>query len=511
MVLARILATSALFMWQGASATDADIHRAKTPLPRQHLTASDFESRSRMFNAVLADVQGLETRACEDYELKDVMALRDVLISATSAELNAIYESAGDRRRLSFASVRPCVPEDKLLTTVMRDALCIEAVNLYTHHVMEEQKVEFHALSSLPLMPESEHTRDATRARHLQVSHVSNAELEEVFDEYDTSSVCNMCHSNFAPGPNDEWVFDDTIILTPAAPVFPDAFYTVLAVNRTGVRFADGTVDPDFKGTRVAILHHYNYTNLSARYEQIFQDSMPREIVLRVGQYLYTFWPEERRCTAYSIGFNIHAPNWLQLGPVGTEATREPNEVIDGVEVEVWNRQEPDTGFSHRLYWNREYNKPVLNYFEGGPFVTLFQHWADFVPNDPEYPGIWDIPSYCPEPIPQDPNSTTPTSGIERSGVPGQDPEANTPGAVSSGEASSMAIGNVVGIAAACTVFGGFVGVVAVLRIGRQDESSRGSQLMEPVLQESYSRSYEMSASDMDLSAQIASEQVASV
>ena len=39
-----------------------------------------------------------------------------------------------------------------------------------------------------------------------------------------------------------------------------------------------------------------------------------------------------------------------------------------------------------------------------------------------------------------------------------------------------MAIGNVVGIAAARTVFGGFVGVVAALRIGRQDESSRGSR-----------------------------------
>jgi hypothetical protein len=407
--------------------------------------------------------------------LDDVMAVRDILRPSVNAELNRIYESAGDRRRLSFSSIRSVsTPKNEALSSVMRDALCIEAVNLYTHHLMEEEKAEFHSLSSLPLMPLEEHTKDATRARAraLTIPAPSDQEMDEVFNGYDQSSVCNLCHSPGQPqGPNDQWIFDEEDILTPEAPAFPNAFYTVLAVNRTGVRYADGSIDPDVKQSRVAILHHYNYTALSARYDQIFQDGAQREVLIRKGTVLYTIYPESLYCTAIDVGFNLHAPNWLQIGPPGTEATRMPDEVIDGVTVEVWDRQEPETGFSHRLFWNRESNKPVLNYFEGGPFVRLFQYWIDYQVDEPEYPGIYDIPYYCPEPVVQDPNITTPTNPeIPRNG-------GSQNSASNEDSSDDLGAGGAAGIAVAAVAA---VAVVGAIYVRHQSSKGNHARLLDP-------------------------------
>jgi hypothetical protein len=440
-------AVAALLLTGQTLASDADLHRAKTPLPRAEFTASDFKSRSRLFNEVLTGMEGLQTRACEDTSLEDVKAVRDLLLSSANAELNSIYANAGDRRSLSTRSV--ITPKNKLLSHVMRDALCIETVNLYVHHLTEEEKAEFHSLGSLPLMPLEEHTRDATRARALLAGVSVDDELEPVFDCLDATTVCNLCHAP-APGvPSD--VFDETTILTPEAPVFPDAYYTVLAVNRTGIRLSDGSIDPDFRSSRVATQHHYNYTAKSARYHSVFQDGSQSEVLLRVGTVLYTYYPESRYCTAIDVGFLLHAPNWMQLGPAGTEARRLEDYNFDGVMVEVWDREDPITNFAHRLYWNREYNKPVLNFFEGGPYVVVYQYWSDYIPYEPEYHGIYDVPEYCPEPVPQNPNVTTPTIPI----IP-QNPAVGQgqAGGASNGSEQSLSGGATAGVVVAATVVG---------------------------------------------------------
>jgi hypothetical protein len=106
---------------QRAMAADADFHRAQNPLPRRQLTAGNFESRSRMFNDVLSRHEGVQMRPCEDHGLDEMIVVRDLLLSAANADLNSIYESANDRRRLSLSSASPgFAPRDPLLAVIMR-------------------------------------------------------------------------------------------------------------------------------------------------------------------------------------------------------------------------------------------------------------------------------------------------------------------------------------------------------------------------------------------------------
>ena len=92
-------------------ATDnADFQRARTPLPRRRLTASSFEARSSLFNNVLAETGGLDTRACEDLSLSEVMAARELFVSAASGDLNTIYGIAGRRQLSSFLRTSTLAP-----------------------------------------------------------------------------------------------------------------------------------------------------------------------------------------------------------------------------------------------------------------------------------------------------------------------------------------------------------------------------------------------------------------
>jgi hypothetical protein len=166
-----------------------------------------------MFNDVLSDIDGLETRPCKEYNFDEAMAVRDMLLSSANAVLDEIYEGAGDRRRLSLSSAGPVsAPLNDFLAVVMRDALCAESVNLYTHHLLEGEKTEFGALSTLPLMPESEHVRDSARSLSL------NEEYHAVFDVVENVCTCNLCH---------DLITYDTVA-APLAPVWPDEFKTAV-------------------------------------------------------------------------------------------------------------------------------------------------------------------------------------------------------------------------------------------------------------------------------------------
>jgi hypothetical protein len=72
---------------------------------------------------------------------------------------------------------------------------------LYTHHLLEEEKAEFDALSTLPLFPESEHTRGGTQRKLFTEDFMGVApsganvdEFEDTFAKYEEANICDLCH-----------------------------------------------------------------------------------------------------------------------------------------------------------------------------------------------------------------------------------------------------------------------------------------------------------------------------
>jgi hypothetical protein len=347
-----------------------DLHRARTPVPRRHLTASNFESRSHMFNEVLVSTDGLMTRACEDYSLDELMGLRSTLLSIASADLNHIYETGNDNRKLSRSTAgSKFVPQDESLAPVMRDALCVEAVNLYVHHLMENDKAEFHALSSLPLMPKSEHVREGSRS-------LSDEEYGEIFNSYEEALVCNICHQPL----------NDETIVEPNAPRYPDTYYAVMSVNEENL--ADGSAIGS------SVIRYYNWPRRAVRNDEFYDDGTYK-FQLHIETVLYTIYPVTQECEAADPGFGVLAPYWMQSGPEGTQSVKLEDAVVNGIECEVWDRAEPNTGDPHTLSWSKATNAPVQRLSRGGPAGLKIADHLAFIPNFEIDPTIYALPEYC--------------------------------------------------------------------------------------------------------------------
>jgi hypothetical protein len=478
-------------------ATEADIHRALTPLPRRHLTAPDFESRSRLFNDVLTSTNGLETRACEDSSLTEIMEVRVVLLSAANAGLDSIYVNANDNRRLSKSTAGSVfVPQDAMLAAVMRDALCVEAVNLYTHHLLEEDKAELHELAFMPLMPELEHARGA-EGRNLG----DDVEHAEVFDIYENALICNDCHSE---------VTDETIF-NPDAPIYPDTYYTIEASQSDGTLF-DPTVVPPGE----AMITQYSWPLRATRKDIIYADSsMGRSVEISIGNVAYSFWPETEECEASDSGFGLLTPDWLRNGPEETKATRAADEILLGVDCEVWERPDMTTDDLHTLYWSKAGNVPLRKVTTGGPGLLKVTDFVSFTRDYEIDPTIFALPDYCfgviiqivdmqcridnptedwDELCPVLPGPPVqPTFGNEaldaRNGVEGA--QSNAQG--------GMKNADVVGIVLAGAVFGA-IGMAAAHRFkSGQASTQRSKHLLEPALDRS-AKHYELGESSLDLS-----------
>jgi len=440
---------------------------------------------------------GLETRACEDSSLAEVMEVRAVLLSAANAGLDSIYVNANDNRRLSKSTAGDVfVPQDALFATVLRDALCVEAVNLYTHHLLEEEKAELHELSFLPLMPELEYARDGAAGRNL-----GDAEHAEVFGIYEDALVCNDCHAEV----------NDEAILNPDAPIYPDTYYAVESSQSSATAFDPTDIPP-----AEAMITQYSWPLRATRKDIIYADaSLGRLVAISIGNIAYAFNPETEVCEANDVGFGLVTPDWLRNGPEETKATRAADEILLGVDCEVWERPDIINGDLHTVYWSKAGNVPLRKATTGGPGLLKVTDFVSFTRDYEIDPTIFALPDYCfgviiqiqdmqcnidnpvedwDELCPVIPGPPVqPTFGNEaldaRDGVGGA--QSNAQG--------SMANANVVGLMVAGAVFGA-IGVAAARRFkSGQANTQRSEHLLEPALDRS-TKHYELGESSRDLS-----------
>jgi hypothetical protein len=494
-----------------------------------------------MFNDALSEHGSVQTRPCEDHSLDEMIAVRDVLLSAANVELNSIYESTNDRRRLSLASASPgFVPRDPLLAAVMRDALCVEAVNLYTHHLLEEEKAEFGALSALPLFPGSEHTREGTRRLFTETFNFrqdmarsdAESEFEGVFGKYEEALVCNLCHD----------IVTDPAISTPLAPRWPDEFKTSVYKRSLSNNYDPDNTDavPD-----EVSLRQYSWPLRSTRDDTVFDDGSNRMIITihtgcmdqytddeiipdsqecsipdpAVGRhpqssmyYVYETDGTYESCTARDIGFGVSPPFWMQLGghDSGDDiAFREEDVVVNGILCEQWNRQKPGTLDDHKVYWDRSNEVPVRRESEGGARVEAVKDYTNFQRDATINPDVFRPPRFClTQPVDyfdsvclseldptipaQDwllycPTLRAPTPG------PLQPVDLNLAGGAESAENSGVGTASIVGLTIAGTLFA-VAGAGATRRFREtRGDALRGSQLVDPVLnRDAGAKHYEM-------------------
>jgi hypothetical protein len=450
-----------------------------------------------MFNDVLSDIDGLETRPCKEYNFDEAMAVRDMLLSSANAILDEIYEGAGDRRRLSLSSAGPVsAPQDDFLAVVMRDALCAESVNLYTHHLLEGEKTEYGALSTLPLMPESEHVRDSARSLSL------NEEYHAVLDEYEEIFQCSYCHDVL----EDPEVYSD-------APRWPDVYSTVIAKYQDPSDDGD-VVELDSTGFPAPTTpyevgtHRYSFPLRAAREDVILfpTDGMQPQmrVIINTGFMMYEYSPSdpERPCIASNLGFNTVTPDWMQVGPEDTTAFPCEDAVVNEINSTCWNRNifRTEGLDDHYVWWSKAEDRPVRR---RGPRANRFADYSSFAPLDEIDASVFVPPDRCLMVdvfYPQVPCMNPDVTGAcEPRSPPTPGPlapdTATTQGASGDGDLGGMAVG---GIVLAGAVFAA-VGVVVARRLKeRRQQARRGSQLMEAggcSVQE-----YEMDTSASDLS-----------
>merc|ERR1711965_600984 len=130
-----------------------DHSRAKQKVPRHDYRGQTFSEMSATLNGWLEDMPHVSTKSCDSWNVTDLHQLQALLLLSREDSLDAIYQKAGDNRRL----IRPDLDEVELsweglkravasagdpqqAHQVLRDGHCHEAVMWYTHHLTESVK-----------------------------------------------------------------------------------------------------------------------------------------------------------------------------------------------------------------------------------------------------------------------------------------------------------------------------------------------------------------------------------
>jgi hypothetical protein len=153
---------------------------------------------------------------CEEYTHSDLIELLSTLHSVRDPDLESIYQSDDDNRRMQAGGVKTdelatlraeWKAEAEMLTSspdiapVARDGRCYDAVMWWVHHVPAAAKqslVSSGTLRRLPLMPipDMPHAKDRLKA--------PPAVSDKIFHNFETSSACSACHAVGATTGNNE-------------------------------------------------------------------------------------------------------------------------------------------------------------------------------------------------------------------------------------------------------------------------------------------------------------------
>ena len=177
---------------------DADVERAKTKIPRTAFKGVGQTAMSRALNGHLLRKEQY-VQACDDWTPLELQEFMGAIEGHRNRDLQAIYESAHDRRRLTIGDgdyithwrrLNTLVEANPQLIDPQRDAHCREAVMWWTHHLTEEKRIELRTRNiTVPLLPPGEKRPCGGSGGEAE---------EEVCVHLEQANSCDWCHSTQA-------------------------------------------------------------------------------------------------------------------------------------------------------------------------------------------------------------------------------------------------------------------------------------------------------------------------
>jgi hypothetical protein len=180
-----------------AEPAKSDVTRARQKIPRSRFRGSTLKGAMSSLNEMLLEYPGLETSACESFNLTALLGIQRTLFHARNPALQRIYAEAKDNRELRYTSLteldaaqreqHAAAGSNQHLVSMMRDGLCHELVMMYVHHLSESARSESFAKDfTLPLLPE----RNLHPAPHASADNTDHAE----HSTYKNRATCAVCH-----------------------------------------------------------------------------------------------------------------------------------------------------------------------------------------------------------------------------------------------------------------------------------------------------------------------------
>lgn len=193
-------------------ASDADIHRAVTQCPRaQFKGKSSLVDANIVLNKHLTERPGLTSRACENFNVKELQDLSSALFGDADPTLLEVYAEAKDNRRQIYANVSAMQADfDKLnsaisgrddLHDLLRDGLCHRVVMWFVHHLPAKKQEALAATRGfvLPQLPLADHSGIQHSNRKASSSMNDDEATTAVQKAYDASITCQKCHVGGIP------------------------------------------------------------------------------------------------------------------------------------------------------------------------------------------------------------------------------------------------------------------------------------------------------------------------
>jgi len=176
-------------------AADAkDLQRAKTKVPRASYKGSDFPDMTAKLNSVLKEYENV--RECASWTLSELHQFQFQLLKIRSPELDEVYQSTDDNRRLA-GDAAFYAQKWSLLSNVSasltstyqqmhRDGHCHEAVMWFVHHTSAPLRQTVAKTTGVPMLPHGAHT----------CLQGASSQEKVVCEEYSKLVSCQNCHGD---------------------------------------------------------------------------------------------------------------------------------------------------------------------------------------------------------------------------------------------------------------------------------------------------------------------------
>lgn len=176
-----------------ARASAKDLKRARQPKPGRAFKGGSFSMTMQKLNNILLREKGLHSKKCADFSLDHLHEMQQELFNARTHELDAVYHTAGDTRKMAHASLEELTAEQSNLKAIKdprllkkaRDGACHEMVMWYIHHLSEPAREEIKQRLILPLLPEMQHEALAAAPEDW---------ASKIHRRYTQQASCAVCH-----------------------------------------------------------------------------------------------------------------------------------------------------------------------------------------------------------------------------------------------------------------------------------------------------------------------------